>query len=93
MNIALIIPRYISNYGENYVFPLGFGYIASSIKSAGFNVTALNLNHTFGRVEDVVRNYIKKNSVNVCFSGGISSYLEEIQTIFQCNLTRVSHSL
>lgn len=83
MNIALIIPRYISNYGENYVFPLGFGYIASSIKSAGFNVTALNLNHTFGRVEDVVRNYIKKNSVNVCFSGGISSYLEEIQTIFK----------
>ena len=48
MNIALIVPRYISNYGEYYQFPLGFAYIASAIKSGGYNLKGLNLNNEFG---------------------------------------------
>ena len=82
MNIALIVPRYISNYGEYYQFPLGFAYIASAIKSGGYNLKGLNLNNEFGNSRTLVKDFIKKNSIDVCFTGGISSFIDEVKSIF-----------
>ncbi len=82
LNVTIIVPRYIKFFGEFYAFPLGIAYVASAIKQAGYNCTALNLNHEFGNPYELVYKHIKSNKVNVCFSGGLSPFLPMINEAF-----------
>lgn len=71
-NFLLIMPRIVNKIGDGYSFPLGLPYISSAVKNAGFNVYTYNLNHHEGEVEDLVREQIEKNNIDVVFTGGLS---------------------
>lgn len=73
--ILLIIPRfYLPNkINFNYMFPLGLGYISSTLKSNGYNVTCLNLNHCNGTISEILKKELIKSYDIVCTGhvGGI----------------------
>ena len=75
MKILIVVPRFVSNYGEFHHFPIGLGYIASSLKKAGHDVCGLNLNHHFGSISELVAGYVAEQGVEVCASGGLSPHL------------------
>lgn len=75
MEILLVVPKYTTskiittkkNY--DYVFPLGLGYICSVLKSAGYNVDCINLNHLEGRIEDLIKNTLDNKKYDYVCSG------------------------
>lgn len=71
-NFLLIMPRIVNKIGDGYSFPLGLPYISSAIKKAGFNVYTYNLNHHEGLVDDLVKEQIEKNNIDIVFTGGLS---------------------
>ncbi|MBF0299047.1 MAG: cobalamin-dependent protein [Oligoflexia bacterium] len=81
LNYLLIMPRLVKNVGDGYSFPLGIAYVSSSVKKAGFNVTALNLNHREGEIVDIIREEIKKNKIDVVATGGLSFQYNTIKNI------------
>lgn len=82
MKILIVVPRFIDNFGKFHHFPIGLAYIASALKDAGHDVHALNLNHHFGQVPELVQNYVSTHKIDVCASGGLSPHLPVAQEIF-----------
>lgn len=82
MKVLIVVPRFVLNYGDFHHFPLGLAYIASSLKEAGHDVCALNLNHHFGPFWKLVSNYVKEHNVEVCATGGLSPFIKSVEAIF-----------
>lgn len=72
LNFLLIMPRIVNKVGDGYSFPLGLPYVSAALKKAGFCVHTYNLNHHEGRVEDIVREQIRENRIDVVLTGGLS---------------------
>ena len=82
MNVLIVVPRYVTNFGDFYQFPLGMAYVAASVKKAGHQTFGLNLNHEIGIPEDIVARKVKELSIDVCMSGAISSFVSDVQRVF-----------
>src|SRR3989344_7779918 len=74
MKILLIIPRYsLTNKKDyQYVFPLGMGYISSTLKKSGYPVDIINLNHLNGKTEDLIKKQLDKINYDIVMTGHIS---------------------
>jgi radical SAM superfamily enzyme YgiQ (UPF0313 family) len=92
VKILLIIPRYnftdIANY--NYSFPLGLGYISSALKKAKYNIDCLNLNHTNGKINDILNAILNRNKYDFILTGNNALGYAIIETII--NSVRKHHS-
>lgn len=82
MRVLMVVPRFVGNFGDFYQFPLGLAYIAAALKQAGHEVFGLNLNHRFGRVEDLVAAEVSRLNVEACATGGLSPFLPGIKRVF-----------
>lgn len=82
MRLLIVVPRFVKNFGDFYQFPLGLAYVAAALKRAGHEVHGLNLNHCFGRVEELVAAEVKRLNIEACATGGLSPFLPEIQKVF-----------
>ncbi len=71
MNILLVVPRYnfTNEVSYHYSFPLGFAYISSVLKGAGYPVSILNLNHVSGEINKIVTDELDKNRYDVVCTG------------------------
>ncbi len=83
MNILIIIPKYSSMIEKDftYSFPLGLAYISSTLKSVGYPVDCLNLNHYDGTIEDLIIKKLNFKKYNLICTGGnalIYNILEKI---------------
>ena len=74
MKILLIIPRYsLTNKKDyQYVFPLGMGYISSTLKKSGYPVDIINFNHLNGKTEDLIKKQLDKINYDIVMTGHIS---------------------
>ena len=82
MQVLIVVPRYVSQPGEFYQFPLGLAYIAAAVEDAGHEVVGLNLNHAAGDVADLVAAAIAEHDPAICATGGLSPFLPCIKQIF-----------
>ena len=82
MNILIVVPRFASNYGDFHHFPLGLAYIASALRDAGHAVFGLNLNLEFGRTGEIVQKAVAANKIDVCATGALSPFIDEVKAIF-----------
>ena len=82
MKVLIVVPRYVSQPGEFYQFPLGLAYIAAAVEDAGHEVVGLNLNHAAGDVADLVAAAIAEHDPAICATGGLSPFLPCIKQIF-----------
>jgi anaerobic magnesium-protoporphyrin IX monomethyl ester cyclase len=48
------------------MFPIGLGYISSILKTNGYNVTCLNLNHHDGTISDILKKELVKSYDIIC---------------------------
>ena len=71
MKILFVVPRYsLTNKKDHgYLFPIGLGYISSSIKKAGHEVECLNLNHFDGTTEEIITNALDAKKYDCVCSG------------------------
>ena len=79
MRILLVIPRFVPRFGEFYDFPLGLGYIAASLKHAGYDVHCLNLNNYQESVESIVADKVRKVQPDILGTGGLSTQYRHIK--------------
>lgn len=82
VKVVVVVPRFARSFGEFQHFPIGLGYIASVLKEAGHDVKALNLNHHFGAVSDLVADFVGEHGIEVCATGGLSPHLNSVENIF-----------
>ncbi len=83
MNYLLVMPRLVQNIGDGYSFPLGITYISSSMKKAGYNVAALNLNHRNGDVYEIIKKEIGEKKIDVVATGGLSFQYSTIKPVIE----------
>ncbi len=83
LNFLLVMPRLVQNIGDGYSFPLGIAYVSAALKKAGFNVTALNLNHRDGEVEDILRHEIQSRAIDVVATGGLSFQYSTVRKVIE----------
>ena len=81
MNISLIIPKYGSQDGDFYSFPLGFGYVSSVLRLQGYCLNNLNLNHFPSPFDQMIETHIRTHNINVVCLGGQSMYYSQIKII------------
>ena len=82
LNILVVMPLFISGKGEEYIFPLGIPYVSSALKSCGFSVHTLNLNHRDDHYA-VLENTIKEENIDVVMSGGLSTEFPPVKKLFE----------
>ena len=77
MKNLLILPRHKLNDRRdyNYVFPLGICYISSVIKKEEFHLDCINLNHTSGSLDEVLKEILKENYDNILSGNIFNGYL------------------
>ncbi|MFA5276791.1 MAG: radical SAM protein, partial [Candidatus Omnitrophota bacterium] len=83
LNYLLVMPRLVQNIGDGYSFPLGITYISGSLKSAGYNVTTLNLNHCPGEVLDIIKKEIEDKKIDVLATGGLSFQYNTVRSVVE----------
>jgi anaerobic magnesium-protoporphyrin IX monomethyl ester cyclase len=94
MKILIIAFRYNKNssylYNENnvnkdynYFMPIGMASISASLKSNGFDVDVLNLNHIEGKIKDIIQYELSNIHYDVVFLGGLSFHYPNIRDIIK----------
>ena len=63
MKYLIVAPKYISNIGIYYDFPLGLAYISANLKNRGYEVECLNPNHYYEPMEQLLEREIKKKQI------------------------------
>jgi len=88
MKLLLIIPRYNLTNKTNYqyVFPLGLGYISSSLKRANYNIDLINLNHLNGTVEEILNKKLNQTNYDFILTGNIGIFYTITEKII--NITK-----
>jgi len=81
LNFLIVVPRFVEQLGQYYIFPLGLAYISASLKKHGIQVVAVNLNHHSGTVADILSGYIVRHSIDVICTGGLSVHYQQIKDI------------
>ncbi len=81
MKYLIVMPLMRSSQKQSYILPLGILYISSVMKSEGFCVHTLNLNHCQEPWEDL-KARISLENIDVVLSGGMSPQYNEIRMIF-----------
>ncbi len=71
LKILLVVPRYnlTNKIDYNYTFPLGLGYISSTVKNAGYDVSVLNLNHNNGTIAEIMKTELDKQDYDIIGTG------------------------
>ena len=83
MNFLMVMPRIVNKPDEAYQFPLGLPYVSAALKSAGFNVFTVNLNHYSAPVDEILKNMIEKHHIDVVMTGGLSFQFWNIYQILE----------
>lgn len=82
MNVLIVIPKFVRRKNEFYDMPLGLAYISSYLKSSGYSVFALNMNHYVEETEfDVLADYLQNNDIDAVLTGGLSAFFLAINNI------------
>lgn len=82
MKYLIVVPRFIDAPGQSYHFPIGLGYIASSLKHHGHQVDCLNLNHHHGPLDEVMGRRLSRGDIGAVLSGGLSAHYSKIKDLF-----------
>ena len=83
LHYLVVMPRLVQNIGDGYSFPLGIAYISASMKTAGFEVTTLNLNHHPGEVCDIIQKEIEEHRIDVVATGGLSFQYNTVRSVLE----------
>ncbi len=81
MKILMVAPRFSSNFGDYYFFPMGLAYVSAALKKAKFNVHCLDLNLYNEEPAGVLRREIAAQGADVVCVGGLSAHYKNIRLV------------
>jgi radical SAM superfamily enzyme YgiQ (UPF0313 family) len=73
----------VNNSGDWYWFPTGIGYISSSLKAAGFDISIVNLNHEDGTLYDILKQHITSSDIDVVLTGGLTGQYGAVRNVIE----------
>lgn len=79
----VVIPRFVGQPGDQYIFPVGIGYIAAVLKACGYFVKSLDLNQFTDGIDKVIHDQIEQHRINVVATGTISAHYQRVRAILQ----------
>ncbi|MCR5030678.1 MAG: radical SAM protein [Selenomonadaceae bacterium] len=79
MNYLFVMPRFVQNVGDQYIFPLGIAYVSAALKATGRNVYCLNLNLDIRNIDNLIEEYIKKYDISCIATAGLSPHFCQIR--------------
>jgi anaerobic magnesium-protoporphyrin IX monomethyl ester cyclase len=82
MKILIVAPKFNGAPFGFYQFPVGLGYISSTLKKAGHTVVCLNFNHTDEDYSSLVERTVRETSSEACLTGALSPFLPHVREIF-----------
>lgn len=74
-------PQNLENYVHMPAVPMGLAYISACMKSVSNNVCNLNLEFEVGDIFGLVNETIRKQKIDVVFTGGMSGQFSKIKLI------------
>lgn len=85
MKILMVIPKNELTDKSNfsYTFPLGLGYISSTLKRAKHNVDCLNLKHYGGTIKDLMTKTLDKKDYDFVCTGAIAMQFRVVEQIVE----------
>lgn len=81
LNCLIVMPQVVRKMGDPYRFPIGICYISSMLKSEGYSVITLNVNHERDNIEDLLERYITQYNIDVLLTGGLIIHYSKIKNI------------
>lgn len=78
--ILLVVPRRNSLHPQDF-FPLGLAYISSTLKSAGYRVDVMNLNHLKGNSQEIISNCLDVDEYDFVCTGNTALGYRETESI------------
>jgi anaerobic magnesium-protoporphyrin IX monomethyl ester cyclase len=81
MKFLVVIPKFTANPAQDYIFPVGIGYIAASLRQHGFSVKGLDLNRFDAPPGDVLAQTIRDDSIDVVATGTISAHYNKVKAV------------
>jgi radical SAM superfamily enzyme YgiQ (UPF0313 family) len=82
MKFLLVVPRFVRNAGDPYMFPLGLAYIAAALKQEAHDVYCLNLNHDYRPISDIIAEAVDDFDPDVCGTGTLSTLFQHAKDVF-----------
>lgn len=79
---GIVVPR-MTNDKSTYVFPIGVGYVSSSLKATGRKVQTLNLNYKKESDEELIKSLVLDAKVDVLAMGGLTAQYQQLYHIFK----------
>lgn len=83
MNFLFVMPRFIQNADESYMFPLGMAYVSASLKQVCETVFCLNLNVNMGSLEEELSKAIETYKIDAIATSGLSPHFRQVKKIIQ----------
>lgn len=97
MKLLLVIPKYTEHYLEydlgksyDYHFPLGLAYILSAVKSKGYFIDALNMNHYKEPMRTLIKSKLDKQKYDFVLTGNNAIGYDTTKIIFDSVRNHIS---
>jgi len=75
------MPKFVSRPEHYYLFPLGLTYVSAALKSKGYSVECLNLNHYEVPPSVLISRTIIDKQIDVLCTGGLSAHYGRVKEI------------
>lgn len=79
MNYLFVMPRFVQDIGDQYIFPLGIAYVSASMKATGRCVYCLNLNLDNRPINDIIEEAVTKYDISCIATAGLSPHYCQIR--------------
>lgn len=83
INILVVIPKFTSSTAQDYIFPVGIGYIVAALKRQGFSARGLDLNRYDAPVQEVLSRAIQEHDIHVVATGTVSAHFDKVRIVLE----------
>lgn len=83
LNHLIVVPKFTANPSQDYIFPMGIGYIAAAMRRSGHAITTLDLNLFEASPQDVLARVIQEQNIDVVATGTISAHFDKVKKILE----------
>jgi len=83
LNFLVVVPKFTTHPTQDYIFPMGIGYIVAAMRQHGLATTVLDLNLYEAPPREVLAEVIRDRSVDVVATGTISAHFNKVRSILE----------
>ena len=83
INVLVVIPKFTMSPAQDYIFPVGLGYIVSVLKKNGYSARGLDLNRYEDPPQEVIAQAISQHNIQLVATGTVSAHFDKVKAVLQ----------